>query len=1004
MHQSVKHSFIWTFLLLSIVSIFYAQVEAQSRTSLYDFSEPFVDNNTGLFRGVEVTPLLAIKDTDIGNTISAIRDADALLNWRDASNIVPEHNTTYWLKTSMAGHDNFFGRHIFQVGQELGNDLHAFDFIDAYIVDQYGQMTHQRMGRRIAIEDRPVELWMNLIALNLLPTDSISLFIRLDHMSKSYPLSSLKLWHIDQVALNKSQVALGQKSYLFYGILGIQILFFFFLFLIEREVIYISFSVFGLGFFLARIFTEFNFSSIVPIPSLMVYNEPLFHLSVFITIAGGLFFMIEYLELPKDGFLRKWFIPIYLPLTFISYTVFLCRYSISDDGSYPSIFMPAAYTFIGIIYGSYVVARSSLMSRRILLMLSLTLTPLVLALSLVLLNNDAHLTFQVSENILPGFLNKQVVDDILRVLLILWVVAISLNVGFRSQKLKDEKATAIKDKLEAQKIVMEKQLRTEKLREINEMKTRLYTNMTHEFRTPLTVIMGVNNELSETMAKVGLSARIKQKAILSHRLIHRNCMSLLALVNQLLELSKADSHQMAVHMLQGDIMPYLNYLTESFYGKAREKHLQLVLYSDLSSLVMDYDQQKIQHIIYNLLSNAIKFTPEYGTIVLHVDVMENDEINQLSIKVKDSGVGISTENLPFIFDRFYQIEDSSTRPYEGSGIGLSLTKEIVELMQGTITVKSAKGEGSTFTILLPIKTVAEKSHPEHNLELDQMPTATEFDENIGLDSEEESNENGHQPVLLIVEDNRDVSTFLKMVLSETYTIIEAVNGEDGIHMAIDHVPDLIVSDVMMPIKDGFELTRTLKEDRRTSHIPIVLLTARVLTDSKIKGYKSGADAYLEKPINREDLLLRINNLFENRKKLRSHLLGSTGMLKNGKAISDEKLMTADSNVTKEERFLSEIHQIVLDAIQNEALNADFVAQRLAMSRSQLYRKIKALTGLSPNLFIRDIKLEQSKSLLNNEDLNISEVAFKVGFSTPSYYSRAFHQKYGISPHAYRLKK
>lgn len=1003
MYQSMKCNFIWALFLLTIVPICHSQAVAQSRSAFYDFSEPYADNNTGLFRGVEVTPLLAIEDTGIGS-ISEIRDQDVFLNWKDASSLYPEQNASYWLKTKIAGHRDFFGRHIFQVGQELGNDLHAFDFIDAYIVDQFGQVSHQSLGRRIPVEDRPVQLWMNLIEIDLLPTDSISLYIRLKDMSKSYPLSSVRLWHMDEVVFNKSQVTLGQKSYLFYGVLGIQILFFFFLFLIEREVIYISFSVFGLGFFLARIFTEFNFSSIVPIPSLMEYNEPLFHLSVFVTIAGGLFFMTEYLQIPKDSFFRKRFIPIYLPLTLLSYTVFLCRYAISDDGSYPVIFMPAPYTFLGIIYGSYVAARSSFTSRRTLLMLCLTLIPLILSISLVLLNNDAHLTFQVSENLLPGFLNKQAVDDILRVLLILWIVAISLNVGFRSMTLKAEKDKAISDKLEAQKIIMEKQLRTEKLREINAMKARLYTNMTHEFRTPLTVIMGVNDELSETTATIRLSEKIKQKVLLSHGLIQRNCQSLLRLVNQLLELSKAENHQMELQMSQGDIIPYLNYLTESFYSKAREKNLQLVFYTDLRSLMMDYEEQKIQQIIYNLLSNAIKFTPAYGKIIIHADVVDNGDTNELLIKVKDSGVGIAHESLPFIFDRFYQIEDSSTRRYEGSGIGLSLTKEIVELMKGTITVDSVEGEGSTFSVQIPITTEAKKLERRHKPESQHLNTGIELDEVIIPDLQEELDESFSQPVLLIVEDNRDVSTFLKMVLSETYSIIEAVNGEDGINMAIDHVPDLIISDVMMPIKDGYELTETLKEDRRTSHIPIVLLTAKVAAESRKRGFRSGADAYLEKPINREDLLLRINSLFENRKKLRGYLLESQSKLNKGGVINDIEIKTKDSRVAKEQQFLEDIHQIVLDALQSEELNAHFIAHRLGVSRSQFYRKIKALTGLSPNIFIRDIKLEQSKPLLNNEDLNISEVAFRVGFSNPSYYSRVFHQKYGISPHAFRSKK
>ena len=432
----------------------------------------------------------------------------------------------------MVSHPAFKGRQVIHVAQELGNDAQAYDYIDTYTIDQHSQQTHQLTGRQISIRDKPIEFWANYIQIDLTENDTLDVYIRLKGMNLNYQPENIKLWHIDFDSIFSSQIFLTKKAFIFYGMLGIQILFFIFLYLIENEKIYLYFSIFGLGFFLSRAFSEFNFSSFVPFPITIPYNEPLYHSSIYLTLLGGLLFISQYLNIPKNGLFMRRVVPIYLILTLTSFLRFIFRYSFSEAGTYPGILTPAAYTFSALLLGIYMIWTSPNSVKRSKFFLLISILPIIMGSTLTLVYNEGWL---------PPGINAIFVDDFMKIAIILLIVTLALTFGYRSRALKSEKEAAIQENLKAKQTIFEKQVHAEKLEEMNDLKTRLYTNITHEFRTPLTVIMGINDELSDTTKSLKLPKGKKKKILQNQQLIQRNSQNLLTLVNQLLDLSKSDS-------------------------------------------------------------------------------------------------------------------------------------------------------------------------------------------------------------------------------------------------------------------------------------------------------------------------------------------------------------------------------------------------------------------------------------------------------------------------------
>ncbi len=541
------------------------------------------------------------------------------------------------------------------------------------------------------------------------------------------------------------------------------------------------------------------------------------------------------------------------------------------------------------------------------------------------------------------------------------VALFTLGIGFRMSFLHKEKRKALTFK------------------SLDEFKSKFYTNITHEFRTPLTVILG----MAEQLGTVGQQTVSSQKDKVE--LIRRNGEQLLRLINQLLDLSKAQSGKLALNMHQADAADYLRYLVDSFHSFATSKDIRLRFLSEIDQLDMDLDAEKLQDVMTNLLSNAIKFTPPGGEITVRVSQTSE---GFLTIKVQDNGAGIAEEALPHIFDRFFTAKDTGN-PAGGSGIGLALTKELVELMSGNIAAESEVGVGSSFTIQLPITNDAQQSDlPDLPKPLAE-PAANQFfmpvvQSNIRISAEEDE-----KPICLVIDDSADIVRYLQMLLEPAYIVAVAYDGKRGIEKALELLPDVIISDVMMPEKDGLEVCDFLKNDERTSHIPIILLTAKATVADRIEGLRRGADAYLQKPFNQEELFIQLKKSVELRRRLISYFSKMPAM--SGGETAPEL------DIQIEDAFLKKAKAAVEKHFADEDFDIHRLCRVLTMSRAQLHRKLTALTGMSATHFIRSIRLQRAKELLQTTDLTVSEIAYEVGFRDPNYFSRTFTEEFGTPP-------
>ncbi|MBK8564486.1 MAG: helix-turn-helix domain-containing protein [Saprospiraceae bacterium] len=509
-------------------------------------------------------------------------------------------------------------------------------------------------------------------------------------------------------------------------------------------------------------------------------------------------------------------------------------------------------------------------------------------------------------------------------------------------------------------------LKAQRLQEMDELKTRMFANIAHEFRTPLTLIGGMADLIKEDPQH-----QLRERA----EVIQRNANKVLRLVNQMLNLARLEAGAMPLNLVQSDVAAFLKYVFNSFTGLSEHKQVRMHYLPENLQLFMDFDPEKMEEMLGNLLSNAIKYTPSGGNVYLNFHVSPT----HLILHVKDTGIGILPEKLAYIFDRFYRVGGEQQHYEEGSGIGLTLVREYVQLMGGEISVESKPNEGSEFTVMLPI---ANKAPLHLDLVLAHAPKTIE-----PLAIEPFSYEKGKEelPQLLVIEDNPELSQYLKTVLGPKFRLLTANDGEKGIQLAIEQVPDLILSDVMMPGKDGFEVCRTLKKDFRTCHIPIVLLTARADTASRIMGLEQGADAYLTKPFNKRELLVCLRNLFAQREKLR--IKYSNHAEENG----------TPHTAGLDEVFLKNAQSLLEKNFADESFGIEELYHSLGISRVQLHRKLMALTGQSASHFIRNFRLEKAKELLLTTTKSVSEIAYETGFSDANYFSRVFAQEFGLPP-------
>jgi len=536
----------------------------------------------------------------------------------------------------------------------------------------------------------------------------------------------------------------------------------------------------------------------------------------------------------------------------------------------------------------------------------------------------------------------------------------------------------------------ESDLQAEKIREHEKLKDRFFANISHEFRNPLTLLMGPLRDLLESSEE---SDRIRISMQTLSRM-ERNGQQLLELINQLLDLSKIDAGAITLHRQPVDLCALVEETVRSFAPMAESRKIDLDCDFEDHALNALADPEQLQRAVSNLVSNAIKFTPESGNVTVSVARVETSD-NSLEIRVSDTGTGIPAEDLPHVFDRFYQAEHSRGTGERGTGIGLALVKEIVELHGGTVHVNSEPGEGSEFIINL--YDVAEESETELKLrkdgasdeggvpELEPVPVAD--DEN-----ERRESENGAPAdagTLLLVDDNPDILAWLQPHLSSHYHVIALQQSSDAFEIIREKKPDLVISDVMMPEPDGFELCRAVKEDPEINHIPVILMTARSEETHRLEGLELGADDYITKPFSASELLARVENLIELRRLLREKFSEQV-RLKGSKA----EVKSADA------RFLQRVQSVIEEQMENNNFGVDWLAGEVNLSTRQLQRKMRSITGLSAGGYIRMMRLERASQLLNQKWGNISEISYKVGFQDAKYFSRLFKQTFGVNPSEY----
>ena len=508
--------------------------------------------------------------------------------------------------------------------------------------------------------------------------------------------------------------------------------------------------------------------------------------------------------------------------------------------------------------------------------------------------------------------------------------------------------------------------------EANKAKLQFFTNISHELRTPLTLIADPVNYIIHDD-----NLNSQQRSML--QIVQRNVLVLTQLVSEILDFRKVQNGKMELRLSDFNLAESMKQWIMLFSVSAQKKHIAISMDAP-DTIMLRADQDKIERICYNLLSNALKYTSEGGEISL----MAKEEGGRVMISVADNGCGISSDELPYIFDRFYQAKNAG----RGTGIGLAIVKAFTELHHGEVSATSIEGKGSTFTIHIPVRQKGEVTNqPTEKIEQLVEPSSAQEVPNQARHIDELIQPyQTDKPEVLIIDDNIDIRTYLRSVLSEKYNVSEAADGKVGLELARKIVPDIVLSDIMMPVMDGLAFCQQLKTDKAISHIPVILLTARSLDEQRAEGYEHGADAYLSKPFSLRLLLSRIDNLIESRKKLNQTW---------SKGVEDDEIGNISNEIDKS--FLKQLRKIIQENLANSDLSVEQIGDEIGLSRVQLYRKVKALTGYSPVEIVRKARLTRARHLLQTTERTVSEVAYAVGFSTPSYFSKCYKDEFGENP-------
>ena len=569
------------------------------------------------------------------------------------------------------------------------------------------------------------------------------------------------------------------------------------------------------------------------------------------------------------------------------------------------------------------------------------------------------------------------------------IIVLLCGVGFLLlraywQRSRHQKELLLQNKLLEEERDKQKLL-NEQLDKATQAKLVFFTSVSHDLRTPLTLI-------SEPVAQLAAAENLTPQQHTLMKIADKNVRILQRLINQILDFRKYENGKLDIHLSEVDFNQCIRDWLESFYAIARKRDIKLSLVGPSADerLALAIDLEKIERVFFNLLSNAFKYTPDNGSITVSYECDGTD----LTFKVSDTGEGISERDLGNIFDRFYQVDRVHPK---GSGIGLSLAKAFVELHGGSITVDSTLNKGSVFTVTLPVRHVAETTI-DVGKEIDEQDVEAEFeviDTHITFDED--------KPIILIVDDNRDIQLLIGELMGADYNIITASNGKEGVRLAVKYVPDLVICDVMMPVMDGLECCRRIKNEISTSHIPVLMLTACSMDEQRAQGYDSGADGYLSKPFNSTVLKARCASLIANRKRIKELWLSSSVLKGNrkeeGKPLPAKSTPAGDIDNEFYNRFLD----IFQEEMGNASLNVDTIASRMGLERSQFYRKIKSLTNYAPVELIRRLRLQRGRELLTTTDKTVSEIAYEIGFSTPAYFTKCYRDTYGETPTEVRNK-
>jgi signal transduction histidine kinase/DNA-binding response OmpR family regulator len=517
-----------------------------------------------------------------------------------------------------------------------------------------------------------------------------------------------------------------------------------------------------------------------------------------------------------------------------------------------------------------------------------------------------------------------------------------------------------------------KQRANRQLLDLDRLKSNFFTNISDEFRSPVTVILGPIEQLEQNPSETLSTTNVK--------MIRRNANRVLKMVNQLLDLSKIDGGNMKLEPTEGDVYRCLRSAAASFNSHAIQRNIDFKVLIPQTVLWATYDRVKVENIVYNLLGNAFKFSDDGAVIAFEAEFGERG----LFLQVSDTGKGIPKEKLPFIFDRFYQVDIGNIRDTEGTGIGLSLSKDLIDLMDGTITVTSEVGKGTFFTILLPLQEI--KTGPEMLLQ------SARTEKTMGPKNPFQLSKADTRdiPRIMLVEDNDDMRYFLRELLSGHFRLEEAINGKQGLNMAIANPPDLIITDLMMPKMDGITLCKALKNDVHTSHVPIIMLTARAGIENKLEGLETGADDYLLKPFDGSELLVRVKNLILQRQKLRERFI-------NEEVQIDPKKVTVTSI---DQKFMERLLNLLETNFSNPDFGPPQMYSSMNMSKSQLHRKVKALTDETPGELLRNFRLKKAAQLISRKGDSVTQVAYQVGFNNLSYFAKCFKALYGVAPSSY----